>query len=57
MDAKLDYESSDRSAKAGAGTVNFRNGSYPKNVASNYGPVTLGVPRDRVGTFLPVMVS
>ena len=56
MDAHLGYESGDRSAKAAAGTDNHRNGSYPKTVDSNYGPVTVDVPRDRAGTFLPTMV-
>ena len=55
MDAHLGYESGDRSAKAAAGTDNQCNGSYPKTVDSNYGPVTVDVPRDRAGTFLPTM--
>ena len=37
MDAHLGYESGDRSAKAAARTDNYRNGSYPKTVDSNYG--------------------
>ena len=56
MDAHLGYESDDRSGKAAAGTNNHRNGSYPKTVDSNYGPVTVDIPRDRAGTFLPAMV-
>ncbi len=56
MDAHLGYESGDRNGKAAAGTDNYRNGSYPKTVDSNYGPVTVDVPRDRAGTFLPTMV-
>ena len=56
MDAHLGYESGDRSGKAAAGTDNHRNGPYPKTVDSNYGPVTVDVPRDRAGTFLPTMV-
>lgn len=56
MDAHLGYESGDRSAKAAAGTDNYRNGTYPKTVDSNYRPVTVGVPRDRAGTFLQTMV-
>lgn len=55
MDAYLGYESGDRSAKAAAGTDNHRNGSYPKTVDSNYGPITVDVLRDRAGTFLPTM--
>ena len=45
MDAHLGYESGDRSGKAAAGTDNHRNGSYPKTVDSNYGPVTVDIPR------------
>ena len=56
MDAHLGYESGDRRAKAAARTDNHRNGSYPKTVDSNYGPVTVDVPRDRAGTFLLTMV-
>ena len=56
MDAHLGYESGDRSGKAAAGTDNHRNGSYPETVDSNYGPVTVDVPRNRAGTFLPTMV-
>ncbi|MBK4166122.1 IS256 family transposase, partial [Corynebacterium macginleyi] len=56
MDAHLGYKSGDRSAKAAAGTNNHRNGSYPKTVDSNYGPVSIDVPRDRNGTFVPTMV-
>ena len=56
MDAHRGYESGDRSGKAAAGTDNHRNGSYPQTVDSNYGPVTVEVPRDRAGTFLPTMV-
>ncbi len=56
MDAHLGYRSGDRDAKAAAGTDNHRNGTYPKTVDSNYGPVTVDIPRDRAGTFLPTMV-
>ncbi len=56
MDAHLGYSSGDRDAKSAAGTDNHRNGSYSKTVDSNYGPVTVDVPRDRAGTFIPTMV-
>lgn len=56
MDAHLGYQSGDREAKTAAGADNHRNGTYPKTVDSNYGPVTIDVPRDRAGTFLPTMV-
>ena len=56
MDAHLGYEPGDREGKAAAGTDSYRNGTYPKTVDSNYRPVTVGVPRDRAGTFLQTMV-
>lgn len=56
MEAHLGYESGDSSGKAAAGTDNYRNGSYPKTVDSNYGPVTVDTPRDRAGTFIPTMI-
>ena len=55
MDAHLGYESGDRNAKAIAETDNYRNGTYSKTVDSNYGPVTVDVPRDPAGTLLPTM--
>ena len=53
MDTHLGYASGDRAAKATVGTDNYRNGTYPKTVDSNYGPVSIDVPRDRNGTFSP----
>ncbi|MGE5700875.1 MAG: IS256 family transposase [Arthrospira platensis] len=41
---------------AGRGSGNSRNGSYPKTVKTDVGPVELQVPRDREGTFEPVTV-
>ncbi|STC66111.1 transposase-like protein [Corynebacterium diphtheriae] len=35
---------------------NYRNGTYPKTVDSTYRPVSIDVPRDRNGTFVPTMV-
>lgn len=35
---------------------NSRNGSFPKTVASEIGDVELAVPRDRNGTFTPMLV-
>ncbi len=40
----------------GYGTGNSRNGTRPKTVLTEIGPVTLEVPRDRAGTFEPVIV-
>ena len=54
MDAHLGYQSGDREAKAAAGIDNYRNGTYPKTVDSNYGPVTVDVPpRIELGRFFP----
>jgi putative transposase len=35
---------------------NYRNGTSPKTVLTDAGPVALAVPRDRAGTFEPVLV-
>jgi putative transposase len=35
---------------------NFRNGTSPKTVLTDDGPVEIAVPRDRAGTFAPVIV-
>jgi transposase-like protein len=37
-------------------TSNHRNGTSPKTVLTDEGPVALDVPRDRAGTFAPVLV-
>lgn len=47
------YERGDRDA---AMFPNSRNGSFPKTVASEVGDVELAVPRDRNGTFAPMLV-
>ncbi|EON30286.1 transposase mutator type, partial [Gordonia terrae C-6] len=41
---------------AGRELPNARNGSSPKTVASEAGPVELNIPRDRDGTFTPRLV-
>jgi putative transposase len=41
---------------AGKGSGNSRNGSTPKTVQTEVGPIPLDVPRDRAGTFTPVLV-
>ena len=53
MAEHLGYE---RHAVEGRGTPNSRNGSSPKRVKTDIGEVDLRVPRDRAGTFEPVMV-
>ena len=53
LTAHLGYEPGER---AGRGPGNARNGSIGKTVQTGVGPVPLRVPRDRAGTFEPVLV-
>jgi putative transposase len=43
-------------ATAGKNTGNSRNGSYKKKLKGEFGEIDLAVPRDRNGTFEPVIV-
>ena len=56
LDEHLGYEHGDRAAKADSEGRNERNGTRGKTVHTELGPVTLEVPRDREGTFEPVVV-
>src|SRR6188474_1963885 len=49
----LGYERGD---PAGRGSPNSRNGSTPKTLATEVGPVALDTPRDRRGSFEPRLV-
>ena len=49
----LGYERGDVS---GRGSGNSRNGTTPKRVLTDVGPVDLDIPRDRAGTFEPAIV-
>jgi transposase-like protein len=53
MDDHLGYGKGDRAVKD---TVNERNGKRAKTVATEIGPVEVEVPRDRDGSFEPVIV-
>lgn len=53
LTAHLGYE---RHEKAGRNGGNSRNGTIAKTVQTGVGPVALEVPRDRAGTFDPVLV-
>ncbi|WP_457029704.1 IS256 family transposase [Kitasatospora sp. P5_F3] len=53
MTDHLGYEKGD---PAGAGSGNMRNGTSPKRVLTEVGPVDLAVPRDRAGSFEPRIV-
>lgn len=53
LDDHLGYVKGD---PAGNGSGNSRNGSYDKTVTTSSGPVRIGVPRDRNGSFEPKIV-
>lgn len=53
MSDHLGYDKHDR---AGWGSGNSRNGTTGKTVATEVGEVELAVPRDRAGTFTPMLV-
>lgn len=53
LGAHLGYDKHD---PAGKGSGNSRNGSTPKTLQTEIGPVALDVPRDRAGTFTPMLV-
>jgi putative transposase len=55
LTAHLGYERNDRAGRGG-GQGNYRNGTIDKTVQTGVGPVPLQVPRDRAGTFEPVLV-
>ena len=49
----LGYEPGDEKP---AGQANHRNGASPKRVLTEDGPLSLAIPRDRAGTFAPVLI-
>ena len=53
LSAELGYERGD---PAGNGSGNSRNGTTPKRVLTEIGPIDLEIPRDRNATFEPVIV-
>jgi transposase-like protein len=53
LSSHLGYE---KGAPDAASFPNSRNGSTPKTVATEVGDVALDVPRDRAGTFTPMLV-
>ena len=46
----------DKHDAAGKGSGNSRNGATPKTVQTEVGPIDVSVPRDRAGTFTPVLL-
>jgi putative transposase len=55
LTAHLGYERGERAGRGG-GPANYRNGSIAKTVQTGVGPVGLQVPRDRAGTFEPLLI-
>jgi hypothetical protein len=55
LTAHLGYERNER-AGCGGGPGNYRTGTIGKTVQTGVGPVPLAVPRDRAGTFEPLLV-
>ena len=51
-----DHLGYDKGDPAGRGRGNSRNGTTPKTVASEVGPVRLDQPRDRAGSFASALV-
>jgi putative transposase len=57
LDEELtDHLGYERGDAAGRGSGNSRNGTTPKRVLTEVGPVDLAVPRDRAGSFAPLIV-
>jgi len=57
LEAELtDHVGYDRGDPDAAMFPNSRNGSFPKTVASEIGDVELAIPRDRKGSFTPMLV-
>lgn len=56
MTSHLGYAAGDRESKDTVGAANSRNGSYPKSVATEVGPIEVSIPRDRDGSFTPRLV-
>src|SRR5580692_4422556 len=54
LTAHLGYQRNDRAGRGGHG--NYRNDTIAKTVQTGVGPVDLAVPRDRSGTFEPLLV-
>lgn len=52
-----DFMGRENGQRAEQPAKNYRNGSYPKTVKTNFGDVTINVPRDRNGDFEPEVVK
>ena len=55
LTAHLGYDKNERVGRGGS-PLNYRNGTIAKTVQTGVGPVDLVVPRDRAGTFEPLLL-
>ncbi len=58
MDTHLGHKKYERTKESETGDErkNYRNGSFPKNVKSQFGEMNIEIPRDRIGTFEPQII-
>ena len=56
LDGELETVGLSQASGRPQATPNRRNGRYPKHVTTEYGEVPLAIPRDRDGSFTPVVV-
>lgn len=58
LDAEMtDHLGYEKDAPAGRGSGNSRNGSSSKTLRSDDGPIAVKIPRDREGSFEPILVK
>ena len=57
LEDHLSEEAADGPTEGGNRAVNRRNGTSPKTVSSDHGKVVLDIPRDRNGTFDPILIG
>jgi putative transposase len=57
LDSHLGYPKNDTDTRQERALTNRRNGHTSKNVRSDYGDIALSVPRDREGSFEPLIVQ
>jgi len=57
LEHHLGYPKNDTETRQERGVSNRRNGHVAKNVRSEYGDIALSVPRDREGSFEPLIVQ
>ena len=57
LDQHLSEERADPPSEGANQALNRRNGSSPKTVTTDSGKVVLNIPRDRNGSFDPVLIA